>query len=433
MTHVKDIEDPPGPERGTVAEDLARLHSRLKPRLAYATGEASNALNLLLVALVARLLGVEPYGDLIAMLAAAGILGQIVEFGFPLLVARSVAQRRDGGWAEVRFALKRQAALALPVLGLMYGYLTLTSIASHLHPVGLLIAASACFQGMKGTLRGACRGLERFGVEALFLWTERFGLLVLGVAAVAMGGGLVALAAVFFVVRGVDLLAYVVVVYRMFDGHGPARSQSSLSLAMAAPFAVGSFLWLAYYQVDTAMLAVLGTAHDTGIYGAAYRFVDIVHVLPRLIVMVTFPAMVLAWSGNRPRFIALLVSLQRQLAYVAVPAVLGIVVWSGPLLRLGFGGEFTAGAPALQLLGIGTLFAFYSVLYSQALLAAGRERHLAWVLAGTVLVNVGLNVLLIPRYGFMGAAAATLVTEVIYVGMLAGIVYRLEVWRDVRR
>jgi O-antigen/teichoic acid export membrane protein len=404
----------------------SRLYSRLKPRLAYATGEASNVLNLVLVALVARLLGVEPYGDLIAMLAAAGILGQVVEFGFPMLVARSVAQRPERGWAEIRFALTRQAALALPVLGLMFGYLTLLDVASHLHGVGLLLAASVCFQAMKGSLRGACRGLQRFGTEALFLWTERSGLLVFGVLAVALGGGLPALAAVFFAVRGVDLLVFIAVMYTRFDHDDPARRATSLSLGAAAPFAVGSVLWLAYYQVDTAMIGVLSTAHETGIYGAVYRFVDILHVLPRLIVFVTFPAMVIAWSGDRQGFAELLASLRRRLAYVALPAVLAIVVWSDPLLRLGFGDAYAAGAPALRMLAIGTVFAFYSVLYSQALLAAGRERLLARVLFCTVSANVLLNMLLMPRHGFMGAATATLITEMTYVGMLAVAVHRLE-------
>jgi O-antigen/teichoic acid export membrane protein len=404
----------------------SRLYSRLKPRLAYATGEASNVLNLLLVAVVARLLGVEPYGDLIAMLAAAGILGQIVEFGFPMLVARSVAQRPERGWAEIRFALSWQAALAIPVLGLMYGYLLLMGVAAHLHVVGLLLAASVCFQAMKGSLRGACRGLERFGTEALFLWTERVGLLAFGVLAVALGGGLPGLATVFFVVRGVDLAAFITLMYRKFDHDDPAHRASSLSLGAAAPFAVGSVLWLAYYQVDTAMIAVLSTAHETGIYGAVYRFVDILHVLPRLIVMVTFPAMVLAWSGDRQRFAELLASLRRRLAWVALPALLAILIWSDPLLRLGFGDAYAAGAPALRLLAIGTVFAFYSVLFSQALLAAGRERLLARVLFCTVAANVVLNLLLMPRYGSMGAATATLITEVVYVGLLGWAVRRLE-------
>jgi O-antigen/teichoic acid export membrane protein len=404
----------------------SRLYSRLRPRLAYATGEASNVLNLLLVALVARLLGVEPYGDLIAMLAAAGILGQIVEFGFPMLVARSVAQRPERGWAEIRFALGRQAVLALPVLGLMYGYLLLMGVSAALLVVGLLLAASVCFQAMKGSLRGACRGLERFGTEALFLWTERLGLLVFGVLAVALGGGLTGLAGVFFVVRGVDLAAFITLMYRTFDHDDPAQRASSLSLDMAAPFAVGSVLWLAYYQVDTAMIAVLSTAHETGIYGAVYRFVDILHVLPRLIVMVAFPAMVIAWSGDRQRFAELLASLRRRLAWVTLPALLAILIWSDPLLRLGFGDAYAAGAPALRMLATGSVFAFYSVLFSQALLAAGRERLLALVLFCTVFANVVLNLLLMPRHGFMGAATATLITEVIYVGLLGWAVHRLE-------
>jgi O-antigen/teichoic acid export membrane protein len=432
MSQLTTIDNSPRRGGSTVVDGVRHLGARLRPRLHYGLGEASNALNLLLVAVVARVLGVEPYGDFMAMLAGAGILGQIAEFGFPLLVARSVARRPKRAWAEIRFAVARQAALMVPVLGLMYAYLTATGIAPHLHVAGLLIAASVCFQAMKGTLRGACRGLHHFGTEALFLWSERAGLLVFGVAAVALGGGLPSLAGAFFAVRGVDLALFTVVMYRRVGG-GNGVHASDLSLAAAAPFAVGAFLWLAYYQIDTAMIALLSTAHDTGIFGAVYRFVDVLHVLPRLIVTVTFPTMVVAWANDPQRLSALVAALQRRLAYVAVPAVLIIIVWGDALLRLGFGDDFAEGAPALRMLAVGTFFAFYSVLFSQTVVAAGRERHLARVLFGAVTVNVLLNMLLIPRYGFMGAATATLVTELVYVGLLAGIVYTLRRPVEARR
>ena len=69
------------------------------------------------------------------------------------------------------------------------------------HLAGILIGASVWFRALKESVRGVCRGLGRFGVEALFNWTERVGLLAAGFAVIALGGSLTAVGLVFFVVR----------------------------------------------------------------------------------------------------------------------------------------------------------------------------------------------------------------------------------------
>jgi O-antigen/teichoic acid export membrane protein len=257
-------------------------------------------------------------------------------------------------------------------------------------------------------------------VEALFLWTERLGLLVLSVEAVALGGGLTAIGAAFLAVRALALLAFFIVtrrvVRRVVDGSDGASA--TVRWVAAWPFAMSNLLLMLYYQVDVSMLAALGTSRDAGLYGAVYRFVDALQVIPRLVIVVAFPTMAVAWATDRVQFRHTLHRLQRVLLVVGVPIVLVVFLWSESLLVLAFGPDFAGGAAALRLLVLGNVFAFQSLLLAQAMQTSAHERTLAWILTATVLFNIVLNATLIPDRGVRGAAEAKAVTEVLYLGLL---------------
>jgi O-antigen/teichoic acid export membrane protein len=85
-------------------------------------------------------------------------------------------------------------------------------------------------------------------------------------------------------------------------------------------------------------------------------------------------------------------------------------------MRLFFGEEFVPAAPALPVLGGAFVFICYGYLTGNMLLILGiQKRQIVDGLAGLV-VNVVGNLILVPRYGFLGAAWMTLVTEVVVVG-----------------
>jgi O-antigen/teichoic acid export membrane protein len=397
------------------------------PRVLFALGEASNALTLILFALLARMLGVELYGSFVALAAISAILSDLVQLGFSSLITRTVAQDRRLAWVELRRALRFQVFMCLPVLVILGGYMKVAGFPAGMYVPGLLIGLSLCFRSMVMTLRGVCRGLGDFGTETLFLWIERGSLLVICTLAVLVSPTLLALALVFFAVRVATFLLFLTVIWRKVDAAGTRHLSSTTTVASMVSFAVSGLMVSLYYQVDTAMLPILSTAYDAGIYGALYRFVDLILVIPRLILVVGFPTLVVLWKEDVERFGQTFVDLRRLLAFFGLPALLVMIFFSSDILSLAFGKEYRVGAGALVYLLVGMLFAFQSMLLSQVLKASEHETALARVLVSAVLLNVVLNMLLIPSYGFSGAAFATLVTEVAYYLLLVSLIQHLKI------
>ncbi|WP_254862478.1 flippase [Halovivax gelatinilyticus] len=100
-----------------------------------------------------------------------------------------------------------------------------------------------------------------------------------------------------------------------------------------------------------------------------------------------------------------------------VPAAVGLAIVAEPTITLVFGADYAGAAPVLQLLSLFVILQAITNLTSDGLDYLGRARERAIAKGGTSLANFGLNILLIPTIGVIGAAVATVLTHSIYVAV----------------
>jgi O-antigen/teichoic acid export membrane protein len=126
----------------------------------------------------------------------------------------------------------------------------------------------------------------------------------------------------------------------------------------------------------------------------------------------------------------------RELIVTAARTVFGCsLVCALPLLAIPelvlsvFGSEFAASAPALRLLTLGYLAASFVSLADASLSMRGQQRPVVLCLLFGVAVSFALNLVLIPCYGMIGAAAANAISTVVWQAALFLIAYRrLGIW-----
>lgn len=186
----------------------------------------------------------------------------------------------------------------------------------------------------------------------------------------------------------------------------------------AVPLAVGGVLATAYYRIDSVMLSKLDTFSSVGIYGVAYKFVDVVHFVSTAMMIVTLPVLVRAWPDHPDRFRA---GFRRAFLILMLAAVLVVVeflLFADPVIEILYGSDYRAGAGATRIVVAAEGIAFFGALVFTALVATGRHRLYPVVTFVGVALNVGLNLWLIPAWSYQGAAVTTLVTEVVVVALL---------------
>lgn len=236
--------------------------------------------------------------------------------------------------------------------------------------------------------------------------------IVVQVAAVLLGYSVAGLAGGF--VAG--LLAGGLFTFRFLDlALAPfARSHISSLFAFSFWTFLGASGYLVFSYADTILIGYFLTDADVGIYRVALQLTSVATFITIALRTTLYPKV--SFWGKRHELPLVEHALARAFTYsllLAVPVLAGGWLLGERLLYFFYGESFSAGAPALALLLVVQAAHVFMFLQTMCLNALDRPRDSFKVTAIAVTVNIGLNILLIPAYGIVGASATTLATMVL--------------------
>ena len=168
-----------------------------------------------------------------------------------------------------------------------------------------------------------------------------------------------------------------------------------------------------YVSSDTTILGILGTDYNVGIYSVAGKIYGIVKNLLSAVLVVSIPRLShYAGVGDKANFNKLFNNIFNALIVVVAPAVVGLFALSREVVLFISGESYLDAVMPLQILSLALIVCLFGWLYNScALLPCGREKELFWITLVSGLLNVGLNILLIPRFRENAAAFTTLLAE----------------------
>ena len=264
------------------------------------------------------------------------------------------------------------------------------------------------------------RAHEEMKYEALTVIAERGVFLFIGGGAILRGYGLVPVCQVMLAASCVNLILSVGFTRLRFTQlrFQPSREIVKVLMQQALPFAVGNLFNLLYFRVDAIMLSKLsseGVDANTW-YGLAYTIVNAFTILPGAFMMgAMFPVLSRAWEREKGRFPGAYTFGMRWMVLSGFPLAVGLSTLSPEITMVLFPTytpeEVAKVSTALQWLSWagGLIFVTTAVL---AVLRATDKRSAFSVLMGTTaLLNICLNLYLIPRFSHVGAAIAMVISE----------------------
>jgi O-antigen/teichoic acid export membrane protein len=250
-------------------------------------------------------------------------------------------------------------------------------------------------------------------------------------AAVAVGGGSVVRFAIPAVLGEVVIVSWKLVRVRRIQSIRLNVDWATWRtlVAEAAPLAAGSIMATLYYRADSVMLSKLDTFTSVGIYNVAYKFVDLVHSVPAALMAGALALLVRSWPDDMNRFSETFRRAFTILVLVGVLVAVEFLIFASPLITLLYGRDYAEGANAAKVVVAAECIGAFGMLAFTVLLAMGRNRLYPMVAFIGLAVNVVLNLVLIPRASYFGAAVATLVTQVLITTLLMVPIARLEALR----
>lgn len=175
--------------------------------------------------------------------------------------------------------------------------------------------------------------------------------------------------------------------------------------------ALSRFSRVVVISFDMVLLGFLATDRALGLYAAAYRFTFLLMAVAASVNSAYLPSFARVIRGTTADIRRLVESSLATVVSIGAPLVAGSVLTAGPLLVLLFGPEYEDAAPAFRLLALSIGVVFIHSLQANLFIAANRTRLLAAISTAAAILNIVLNLVLIPRYGIEGAGGATLLSE----------------------
>jgi O-antigen/teichoic acid export membrane protein len=248
------------------------------------------------------------------------------------------------------------------------------------------------------------------------------------VALAIADAGLVAFAAAFLGVSFVSSLVRARLAWRLarpvLEGW---REIAPQLLGIGLTVGLAGLLTLAYARIDQILVFQLAGSRDAGLYGADYRVLNSAAYLPGAVMTTLFPIISAALESDRPRVRRMVQLAADYMTMASLPAFAFAAVAAEPILHVLFGSDFEGGAAALAILMAAFVVICFGYIAGNLVIVLRLQGLLIrYALIGLVL-NVAVNLVLIPRYGFVAAAWVTLATELVVNGLaLRAVLARLE-------
>ena len=375
--------------------------------------------------ILARVLGPKGYGAFANAMAWVSLLTIPATFGFGILLVRDTAiYRSQGQWSLLKGLLRFSNNFVL----ILSVFLSLSAavVANYLfaapdqammrHTIWIALGMLPVL-ALYNLREATTRGLEYVIRARLPGMLVRPGLLLAGVIclyyfwpnhlepstamAVNVAAGVTALGLGIFFLR--KLL--------------PPEVKTATPEYTPRPWLKAAFPMLVYGgaqivlgQTDIVMLGAMRGAHDVGLYAVANRLAFLLIYVMMASNMILMPVMARLYANREiKRLQKILTQVVRLSFFLVLPFGIGLIFFGQKILNI-FGPEFINAQPALIVLAIGRIIDLFVGVGTGILLltVAGQEKAVAIIFLFVTLINLLLNLMLIPSYGTTGAAMASM-------------------------
>ncbi len=370
-------------------------------------------------AVMARELGADDFGSFIFALSLSSVVLIAAGFGMDALMTREIAKDQESVHTLLSTVMVLKGSMLCALIGLLAGIALIGPYNSATRIAVVVIGAGVAIEMLSATLHAVVQGFERMEVGAVGLVAQRTVTAVVGIAVLLEGGGLIAASLVFL---AGSIVGYLVTWFYMRKvvrpEFRPDRSQFTKVLKISAPIGVASLMFTVLLRLDATLISFFthGDQAQVAHYGAAYRLIDATMFVPW-----AFGAAMLPWLARQDQHDTKLlargtsVGLKLLTAFL-LPIGVGYVVFAPSLINLIYGSGFAEAVVPLRLLGMMTVLYAINAYASSVLIARHRPEVFARGIGVVLVLNLVLNVLLIPPHGANGAAFAAIVSGTLLAG-----------------
>ncbi len=377
----------------------------------------------ILLIFVGRELGVQEYGIFTFALAFVTMFELLTDFGLRDISVRNVARNKALTEKYIGNIIIWKLLLCVVIYMIIIIVMNILQYDSRTKLVVYILALSSFLKSFKQSFRIFFQVHDRFDLDTLLVCVERFSLLIICMMALIFWKQLIIFALFFTGVRLLDFIITLLVLKRkiisfklQFDFNFMKQLQME-----AVPLGTFYFVLVILSSISTVMLSKMCGFREVGLYNAAFQIYEGVTILPTIFYAVILPRLSELYTTEPQHHRQLSIDVVKYMFVIALPLVTYGIVLSQFFIQKFFEADFIEAVLALQILFFGIAFQFPNWMLNTILISINKQKKILYFGFIGLLLNIILNLILIPRFTYEGAAVATVLAEALM--FLCAIVY----------
>jgi O-antigen/teichoic acid export membrane protein len=408
---MRPLQDEAAPGTGATTPDLPGglgMRALRNTILILIVRVISRIVALVAVIIVGNYLDPTRFGEMQTAVTYVGLVGTLTDLGFSALYVREGARHTSElsrYWNNVASLKVIGAAIGLP---LIFAALYIAGVRSLLWPSFAILVLS----GYQLLLRNTLYAMQRLTFEIIEIVPETIVVLVLVVIGVHIHADTGFFLWTYAISYAFACVYFGIVLISMGVLRPGLRLEPGLLMSWvraAIPLGITFIITTVYFKVDVPILQRFRPYSEVGYYTFAYKPFESLLFIPFALRSVVFPVLSVYHRRSPERVLPLSEKFFKALVILGWPITVGAFLLApqfNSLLELYPGSE-----PALQILSLAIVFMFADNTFAATLNAIDKQNVFALVAMVGLVINVGVNLIVIPRYGYLGASWAVVVTE----------------------
>lgn len=398
----------------TAFRNLIPQHKVVRSTAAQVVGQLFAAIcSVAILKLLTEHLGVHNYGIYATAIVFVSAFALLTDLGVNTITAREIAKYPDRADDIINYNLGLRlllCAIFTPIIIIM-SYFIYSSDVSSLRISIAVLTTYLFFDSARSVMLGYFAAKVRNEIIALVGGLQQLSLLLLCIVAVLVSRSVYFFIAAYVVSSGIGaaMAAYVTRRHVKLVPRASLRYWRGI-VVMSISVGIIQIINMVYLKADSILLSILKSPAEVGIYGVAYAMVLVLSTLPTYIMLALMPSMATSVSGD-----ALAAIVEKAFSYLvmfaALLAIAGYVVGRDLVLVVS-NVTFLGAATPFAVLCLATAFSYVYGVFAFACVSVHRHQKIVFVSVGALILNIVLNLVLIPRYSVDGAAWATVISEI---------------------
>lgn len=363
---------------------------------------------------LARFLGEADFGKYNFAFSLTTLLVIFTDLGVNQLLVREIARQKELSSSYINNAIFLKIPLSIFTFILIVIITWLLNLGTEVSVLLCLFGVYNILFTVSGTYLSLFQAWEMMEYVALFQIIEKVFILILGLGVLFMGYGLMVVAWIYVIVGVLDIAIAASLSFKKFIRPSVAVDfglQKKLFFR-GLPFGLNSLFAVLFFRIDTVLLEFFKGDVAVGIYNAAYNpLLSLSMIIAGMVSAAVYPVMSRYFKESGDSLHKLTKMSSKYLAIIGFPVAAGCFVLADKLIALFYAGGYLGAVLAFQILALFIPIRLVSTITGTLLSSIDRQEYRMLSVGFSAGFNIILNIILIPYYSYIGAAVATVLSE----------------------